>query len=204
MKKYLILIFVFLFCVCTLFIGFSNNNYQNEKENKKYSSSISMMLESEAGSGNYEKITASSWPAEGYIFNKELSKCENGGELSWDDTNKRVLMSGNVSDKCYVYFDVEVKPVIKNVVFDVDGGAWGIQSMDIDTIRPISKYYIKVKNDNFTEFSIGIRSFCSPSYRGELTYYFYVVDVAGVSSDVFAYVFNNTDRDKTVDECPIV
>ena len=66
---------------------------------------LSMMLETEAGSGNYEMTTASSWPTDGYVFNTTLSKCENGGELSWDDENKRVVMSGNVSDKCYVYFD---------------------------------------------------------------------------------------------------
>ena len=28
-------------------------------------------------------------------------------ELKWDDENKRVLMSGNVSDKCYAYFETE-------------------------------------------------------------------------------------------------
>ena len=34
-----------------------------------------------------------------------LSACENGSELSWDDENKRVIVSTSVSDKCYVYFD---------------------------------------------------------------------------------------------------
>ena len=67
---------------------------------------LSMMLETEAGSGNYEMTTRSSWPTDGYKFNSELSVCEHGSELSWDDENKRVLMSGNVSDKCYVYFDI--------------------------------------------------------------------------------------------------
>ena len=63
---------------------------------------LSMMLETEAGSGNYELTTRDSWPTEGYIFNSALSKCENGGELSWDDENKRVLMSGNVSDAMFI------------------------------------------------------------------------------------------------------
>ena len=90
---------------------YMNNKYkvyeeEEPKQIKKHVDTISMMLETEAGSGNYEMTTASSWPTDGYIFNTELSKCENGGELSWDDENKRVLMSGNVSDKCYVYFDV--------------------------------------------------------------------------------------------------
>ena len=82
----------------------SGNNYENNKV-IKHENMISMMLETEAKSGNYEMTTASGWPTDGYMFNTELSKCENGGELSWDDENKRVLMSGNVSDKCYVYFD---------------------------------------------------------------------------------------------------
>ena len=73
------------------------------------SSGIAMMLETSAGSGNYEMTTRSEWPTEGYVFNANLSKCENGSELSWDNENKKVLMSGNKSDKCYVYFDVYVK-----------------------------------------------------------------------------------------------
>ena len=211
MKKIAFLVFGIIIGSFSMFfynyLTNSNDSYENVNNNEViwYNDTISMMLETEAGSGNYEMTTANGWPTDGYVFNTILSKCENGGELSWDDTNKRVLMSGNVSDKCYVYFDkVVIKPVIKNVSFDILSGSWGIQSMDIDTVRPISRYYIKVKNDSFTEFSIGVRSFCSPNYRGELTYYFYVVDDAGVSSDVFTYIFNNTDNEKTVGDCPIV
>ena len=211
MKKIAFLVFGIIIGSFSMFfynyLTNSNDSYENVNNNEviRYNDTISMMLETEAGSGNYEMTTANGWPTDGYVFNTILSKCENGGELSWDDTNKRVLMSGNVSDKCYVYFDkVVIKPVIKNVSFDILSGSWGIQSMDIDTVRPISRYYIKVKNDSFTEFSIGVRSFCSPNYRGELTYYFYVVNDAGVSSDVFTYIFNNTDNEKTVGDCPIV
>ena len=85
--------------------------YENNKI-KPSSSGIAMMLETSAGSGNYEMTTRSEWPTEGYVFNANLSKCENGSELSWDNENKKVLMSGNKSDKCYVYFDVYVKPQV--------------------------------------------------------------------------------------------
>ena len=74
-------------------------------EKIKHKDMLSMMLETEAGSGKYEMVTRDSWPTEDYTFNSILSKCENGGELSWDDENKIILMSGNLSDKCYVYFD---------------------------------------------------------------------------------------------------
>lgn len=86
---------------------------------------LSMMLETEAGSGNYELTTRDSWPTEGYIFNSTLSKCENGGELSWDDENKRVLMSGNVSDKCYVYFDLDNKITLANYIISQYNGVQG-------------------------------------------------------------------------------
>ena len=109
-KKVALLLIVFGIGVWVTLL-YMNNKYkvyeeEEPKQIKKHVDTISMMLETEAGSGNYEMTTASSWPTDGYIFNTELSKCENGGELSWDDENKRVLMSGNVSDKCYVYFDV--------------------------------------------------------------------------------------------------
>ena len=109
-KKVALLLIVFGIGVGVTLL-YMNNKYkvyeeEEPKQIKKHVDTISMMLETEAGSGNYEMTTASGWPTDGYIFNTELSKCENGGELSWDDENKRVLMSGNVSDKCYVYFDV--------------------------------------------------------------------------------------------------
>ncbi len=86
---------------------------------------LSMMLETEAGSGNYEMTTASSWPTDGYVFNSTLSKCENGGELSWDDEKKVVLMSGNVSDKCYVYFDKYVSHSLADFVISQYNGVQG-------------------------------------------------------------------------------
>ena len=93
-----------------LFKGYKKDAlvYENNKIMPS-SSEIAMMLETSAGSGNYEMTTRSEWPTEGYVFNANLSKCENGSELSWDNENKKVLMSGNKSDKCYVYFDVYVK-----------------------------------------------------------------------------------------------
>ena len=66
---------------------------------------LSMMLETDSGSGQYEKTSLSSWPTDGYVFNEQMSKCEQGSILKWDDTNKKVIMEGNVSDKCYVFFD---------------------------------------------------------------------------------------------------
>ena len=64
------------------------------------------MLETEENSGIYEKSTSSTWPGEGYVFNSELSRCENGGELEWDEELGTVKLKTNKSDACYVYFDI--------------------------------------------------------------------------------------------------
>lgn len=98
---------LFILIIISVLVCFNKRerNSENVLQNKKYNETISMMLETASGSGEYEKTTASGWPTEGYVFNEELSRCEYGSTLSWDDENNKVLMSGNTSDKCYVYFD---------------------------------------------------------------------------------------------------
>lgn len=96
----------------------SKNVFEETKETtKKNAGTLSFMLETSYGSGKYEKGSSTKWPlpSDGYIFNDTLSKCENGGELMWDDTKNVVLMTGNISDKCCVYFDM-----IKLITFYID------------------------------------------------------------------------------------
>ncbi len=128
-KNIVFVILLVIFTLCGVFIGRQSkviDVYENNETNiKKSKNMLSMMLETEAGSGNYEMTTRESWPTEGYIFNTELSKCENGGELSWDDTNKIVLMSGNVSDKCYVYFDMIPSVLLADFVISQYNGIQG-------------------------------------------------------------------------------
>ena len=116
-NKKISLIITIVFIV-SLFIGVilltyskylkNNNIYEEENNNKPtiISKDISMNLEQTAGAGDYKTVTQSNWPIEGYKFNTELSRCENESEISWDDTKKVVVVSGNLSDKCYVYFDL--------------------------------------------------------------------------------------------------
>jgi hypothetical protein len=111
-KKYIIFFIVTLVLLVALITSFNyfktTNAYIDDSVNNqtKITKGISMNLEQTAGAGNYKTVTRSSWPTEGYKFNAELSRCENGSTLSWDDTKKVVIVSGNLSDKCYVYFDI--------------------------------------------------------------------------------------------------
>ena len=117
-KKYIILsiiILVLLIAFVTSFNYFKTSNtfVENNSNNQtKITKGISMNLEQTAGAGDYKQVTQSNWPTEGYKFNAELSKCENGSTLSWDNTKNVVVFSGNVSDKCYVYFDIWIPPSI--------------------------------------------------------------------------------------------
>ena len=116
-KKYIIFSIVTLVLLITFVTGFNyfktTNTYveDNIKNQTKITKGISMNLEQTAGAGDYKTVTQSSWPTEGYKFNAELSRCENGSELSWDDVNKKVLMSGVSADRCYVYFDIWIPSI---------------------------------------------------------------------------------------------
>ena len=116
-KKYIIFSIVTLVLLVALITSFNyfktTNTYIDDSASKstKITKGISMNLEQTAGAGDYKTVTQSGWPTEGYKFNAELSRCENGSELSWDDTKKAVIVSGNLSDKCYVYFDIWIPSI---------------------------------------------------------------------------------------------
>ena len=110
-KNKILIIIMVIFLIGFVFEKINTNKSdvyeeQNVSSIKKNNELLSMNLEQTAGAGDYKTVTQSGWPTEGYKFNEELSRCENGSALSWDDTKKTVIMQGNVSDKCYVYFDI--------------------------------------------------------------------------------------------------
>ena len=116
-KKYVLFSIITLVLLVALITSFNyfktTNTYIDDSVNNhtKITKGISMNLEQTAGAGDYKTVTQSSWPTEGYKFNAELSRCENGSTLSWDDTKKAVIVSGNLSDKCYVYFDIWIPSI---------------------------------------------------------------------------------------------
>lgn len=104
-KKLAIVASVFIACTITINVISNNKKIEFQDENnpvvRKKKNLLSYYLEND--SGDYIMSSGENWPTTGYLFNATLSKCENGGELSWDDTRKVILMTGNMSDKCYIY-----------------------------------------------------------------------------------------------------
>ena len=108
MKRYVSFIMLFLFIIISIFIY---HNYQNKeiiigeskgKEESKLSyNTMAIMLEED--DGTYVKSSTNTWPKEGYVFNEDKSKCEQGSKLSWNGST--VVLKTNKSEKCYIYFD---------------------------------------------------------------------------------------------------
>lgn len=73
-----------------------NNKIVMQDNNKPINNSfLTLMLEQE--DGTYQESTSNTWPGEGYIFNKELSSCQNGGELDYDSEINKVILYSNKS-----------------------------------------------------------------------------------------------------------
>ena len=113
--------------ICNL-VSKDNNVIEGTNEiDSKTNNALTMMLETDVDSNQYEISSSNKWPTEGYIFNTEISACERGSELIWNEETKTVNLKTSTSDKCYVYFDKEpevtyLADYIKNTVYTgVDG-----------------------------------------------------------------------------------
>ena len=152
MKKYKTIILMCIFTTLGMIIGrytSKNDVYEQDTIKRKNNNTISMMLETDTNSKTYIQSTDNKWPTNGYVFNEQMSKCEQGSTLKWDDTNKKVVMEGNRSDKCYVFFDkydsikinsYSISPIDDtiNITIDATSGT-----------GTISKYYYS-KDDGVT------------------------------------------------------
>lgn len=160
-KKYVIIlvsIFIIGFGVNKLFFDNSSSVEENIKEVEEVPKNLlSMMLETKATSGEYEMTTRSSWPTmkDGYLFNSTLSNCENGSKLRWDDENNSVVMQTSVSDKCYVYFDKLVPPVVVDVEVNQTLGSYvPLIKTYVESQYEIETYNYTLKSSSSSEYNI--------------------------------------------------
>ena len=110
MNKKVGLVLLSVGLLAILILAFPEDNEvlsSSTKAELKGTDSLAMMYEIETDSGEYQTTSDVNWPLEGYVFNAELSRCENGSAISWDDESQAVVVETNKSDKCYVYFDKE-------------------------------------------------------------------------------------------------
>ncbi len=88
----------------------NNNNILSNNDIKLDPNTFAIMLETDVDTGEYEQSTSSRWPSSGYIYNENLSYCENGSTLTWNEETNAINLSTGIADKCYLYFDVILPP----------------------------------------------------------------------------------------------
>lgn len=193
-KKFLVLTTVILFCL--FFILIFNNKYSKNVEKRNVINDnmnlVSMMLETEEGSGKYELTTLNSWPTDGYVFNNELSKCENGGNVFWNEELKKVVMKGNISDKCYIYFDKYNLPVINGVSSSSTLNSITATINATKGTNSIIKYYFSINGGNWIESTSNSYTFNSLSSNTSYEVKVKCVDSLGKNSEIYTQNIKTT------------
>ncbi len=192
MRKVVFIISLILcFLISFIVINFDNNektileNSINDQIIK--TNALTMMYETDVGSGEYQVSTDNIWLGDEYIFNENLSKCENGGILTWDDNSKKVIMKTNTSDRCYIYFDKYNMPEVSSVTaMDTQSDSITISVVANGNDGDILSYHYSSNNgtsyvasENNTYTFIGLTA--------ETTYNIsvYVTDINGRKSKVY-------------------
>ena len=169
-------------------IGYNKTNVEDDPKNPiKNTNMLTMMLETEAGTGNYEEVKQSEWPGEGYIFNESLSRCENGGTLSWNNESKKVIMKSNISDKCYVYFDKYNTINITNVTAsEITNNSITLNVSATAGNNPIETYYYS-NNDGLSYETSSNNTYTFSGLEAGMEYNFivYAIDSAGYKSNEY-------------------
>ena len=105
-----------------------DNNVTFSDTSKNNNNILSIMLETSSGSGDYQESLSNSFPRNGYIFNENLSNCENGSKISWNEENKSVSVKSNKADKCHLYFDI-YEPTLAETIINLYTGTQGENSI---------------------------------------------------------------------------
>ena len=193
MKKIFFYVIIVILLIINIIVTVFDNSKQVVESNADYNinnkknNALTMMLETDVDSNEYEVATSNEWPTEGYIFNAEMSACERGGSLSWDSENNRVLMASGSADKCYVYFDRYTTVRITNVTTStVTNNSITLTVEATAEGNPIATYYYS-SNDgqNYAKSTRNTYTFNNLSTGTEYNFRVYAVDTNGISSNVY-------------------
>ena len=203
-KKILLISSVLLTLSIVTIIIFNNmDNKENniisniEKDREVINSNmITMMYETDAGTGVYEETKDTTWPGSGYIFNENLSGCENGGELEYNSINKTVNLLSNKSDNCYVYFDKYDGVWIDNVsVTNVTGSSVTLDISATSENGNITTYYYSLNDSE--EYQETTSNPITINDLNKLTEYkisIYAIDSTNARSNIYEVIVTTIDE----------
>ena len=205
MKKKIVLItcIISTISILSIIIFNSMDNKENnimkniDKDNQIVKENmITMMYETEAGSGEYIETKDNTWPETGYIFNDVLSGCEKGGELDYNQQNNTVNLLSNSSDQCYVYFDKYDGVWIDNVsITNVTGSSVTLDVSATSENGNITTYYYAL-NDSEEYTEVGSNPIVINDLN-KLTEYkisIYCFDSTNAKSNIYEISVSTTDE----------
>ncbi len=86
--------------------GFKGRVHAKISDSKADINLVAFYKETEEGSGEYEEVE--DIPKEGYVLNKEQTKCNNQNiELEWDNNKLTISNLTKSGTSCFLYFDVK-------------------------------------------------------------------------------------------------
>ena len=161
---------------------------------------ITMMYETDAGTGEYVETKDNTWPESGYIFNDTLSGCENGGELEYNSENNTVNLFSNKSDKCYVYFDKYDGVWIDNVnITNVTGSSVTLSVSATSENGSITKYYYSLNDsEEYQEVTNNVITINDLNKLTEYKISIYAIDSTNAKSNIYEVSVSTTDESKPI------
>ena len=173
-----------------------NNIISNINKNEQVinSNMITMMYETESGSGEYVETKDTTWPESGYIFNENLSGCENGGELEYNSINNTVNLLSNKSDQCYVYFDKYDGVWIDTVnITNVTGSSVILDVSATSENGNITTYYYSLNDSEYISISTNPIVIENLNQLTEYNIKIYAVDSTSARSNIYKLNVSTTD-----------
>ncbi len=207
-KKILLISSMLLTFILVVFVSLNNTNNENKnvlsntnKDTEVINSNmITMMYETDAGTGIYEETKDTTWPENGYIFNENLSGCERGGELEYNSINKTVNLLSNKSDNCYVYFDKYDGVWIDNVsISNVTGSSVTLDISATSENGNITTYYYSLNDSE--EYQETTTNPITINDLNKLTEYkisIYAIDSTNARSNIYEVIVATTDESRPV------
>ena len=112
-KTFLIITILIIIFICSIIIVKKNKEVYHQSKNYEINDgNLSIMLEETPKKGDYKISNLNMWPDDNYVYNSNLSYCENGSKLNWNDETRMLTFSSSFTDKCYLYFDIYIKPTV--------------------------------------------------------------------------------------------
>ena len=155
------------------------------ENNIKSSGNLTMMLETDVNSNEYEVSTSNEWPTSGYIFNASMSACEKGSEIIWNEENKTVNLKTSVSDTCYIYFDKYNLATIDNVELSATNNTITATVTASNGEGDIVSYHYAINDSEYVTSDSNTYTFNGLESNTTYNIKIYVTDSNGMKSIVY-------------------